>query len=195
MEHEMRMTRAIRTATLAAAATLALTVAAAPAASAGGHEHGHGHGQGVTRVVLNPDVVPVLVQDLKVRPIKPGTLTTTKRGKAVLAFPITDVQKNRVEHAGGLRFTPVGGGSLRITGFDVELKRGVLDAHTRLNGKRLGEVDIFDLGKTQRIHGKKTPCNGIAAGLYLSEEAAGALNAPQFEGVFIGNACVKPSRH
>src|SRR3712207_2590291 len=83
MEHEMRMTRAIRTATLAAAATLALTVAAAPAASAGGHGHGHGdgHGHGVTRVLLNPDVVPVLVQDLKVRPIKPGKLTTTKRGK------------------------------------------------------------------------------------------------------------------
>ena len=186
----MRTTRAIRTTTLTAAATLALTVVAAPAASAGGYRHDDG---GVTKVLLNPDVVPLLVQDLKVRPIKPGTLSTTKRGKAVLAFPITDVEADRVEHAGGLRFRPIGGGSLRITGFDVELDDGVLDAHTRLNGKRLGEVDIFDLGETQRIHGKKAGCDGIAAGLYLTEEAAGALGAPQLEGAFIGNACVQPS--
>ena len=66
---------------------------------------------------------------------------------AQVSFPITEVEKDEVEHAGGLRFTPVGGGSLRITNFEVELDDMVLEAETWLNGKKLGDVDIFELGK------------------------------------------------
>jgi hypothetical protein len=181
----MRLTRAVRTTTFTAAAALAVTVLGAPAASAGGYD------DGVTTVTLNPEVVPILVDDLAVAPVKPATITP-KGGTAVASFPITDVDEDEVGHAGGLRFTTVGGGSLRITEFEVELEEGVLDAKTRLNGARVGEVDIFDLGATKTINGKKTACDGIAAGLYLTHEAAGALGAPQYEGAFIGNACVQP---
>ena len=181
----MRTTRALVT-TVLSAGTLALGVLAAPAAGASDHSAG-----GTTTVVLNPDLLPVLVDTLKVKPIAPGQLSAPG-GVAQVSFPITEVNEEEIEHEGGLRFWTVDGGWLRITDFEIELEEGVLDAETRLKGTDLGQVDIFALGAPQAINGEIPSCDGIQAGLTLTAEAAGALGAPDFEGAFVGNACVVP---
>ncbi len=179
----MRTTRALVTTALSAGAlTLGALMAPAASASTGG----------ATTVVLNPDLVPVLVDTLKVAPIAPGELTAPG-GVAQVSFPITEVDRKEIEHRGGLQFTPVGGGSLKITRFEVNLRKGVLSAEkTRLNGKKLGEVDIFQLGAAQPINGAIPSCDGVQAGLTLTPGAAAALGAPDFAGAFVGNACVVP---
>lgn len=176
----------------ASAAVLASSVLLAPAAHADSRSWEPAEGRGATTVVLNPALVPVLVGTLKVKPIAPGALIAPG-GRAELVFPVTDVDGNVVEHSGGLQFTPVGGGSLRLTRFDVNLGTGVLDAKGRLNGKRLAErVDVFTLGPVQPISGSVPACSGTAAGLTLTAQAAGALGAPSFAGAFVGDACVIP---
>jgi hypothetical protein len=189
----MRPTRALVTTALSVG-TLALSAAIAPSAFASTDDHHPATWHhGATTVVLNPEMVPVLVDTLKVTPIRPAKLSAPG-GVAQVAFPITEVESKEIEHSGGLRFTPVGGGSLRITEFEVELDEGVLSAETRLNGKNLGEVDIFALGKAQKINGKVPSCSGVQAGLTLTAGAAAALGAPDFAGAFVGDACVVP-RH
>jgi hypothetical protein len=176
----------------ASAAVLASSVLLGPAAHADARGWEPAGERGATTVVLNPALVPVLVGTLKVRPIAPGALVAPG-GRAELVFPITHVDGNVVEHSGGLQFTPVGGGSLRLTRFDVNLGTGVLDAKGQLNGKRLaGRVDLFTLGPVQPIGGSVPACAGTAAGLTLSAQAAGALGAPSFAGAFVGDACVIP---
>ena len=179
----MRTTRALVTTALSAG-TLALGALVAPAAAASGG--------GATTVVLNPDLLPVLVDTLKVAPVKPAQLSAPG-GVAQVSFPITDVNDEEIEHSGGLKLSPVGGGRLRITDFEIELQEGVLDAETRLNGKDLGQVDIFELGEPQEINGAVPACAGVQAGLTLTAGAAEALGAPDFAGAFVGNACVVPA--
>ncbi len=183
----MRISRALVTTSLTAG-TVALSAMIAPGvASADDH-----HDLGTTTVVLNPDLLSVLVDDLKVEPIKPGMLSAPD-GVAQVSFPITEVEDDEIEHSGGLRFTPVGGGSLEITEFEVEPPDGVLEAEVELNGKELkDDVDIFTLGEPQRIDGAVPDCDGIQAGLSLTPEAAAALGAPSFSGAFVGDACVLP---
>jgi hypothetical protein len=185
----MKITRVLVTTALSAGA-LAASAVLAPAAGASDDDH---RSSGTTTVVLNPELVPVLVDTLKVKPIEPGELTAPG-GVAQVSFPITEVEDDEIEHSGGLEFTPVGGGSLKITEFEVELDDGVLSAdETKLNGKKLGEVDIFELGEAQPINGEVPSCDGIQAGLTLTPEAAAALGAPDFDGAFVGNACVVPT--
>lgn len=174
----------------ASAAALASTVFLAPAADAdAGHGDAHHH-PSATTVVLNPALVPVLVNTLKVKPIAPAQLTAPG-GVAQVSFPITDVEDDVIGHAGGLEFTPVGGGDLRLTRFDINLGTGLLDAKARLDGERLsGRVDLFALGAARPINGKLPSCAGTAAGLTLTAEAADALGAPSFAGAFVGDACV-----
>lgn len=173
------------------AGALVITVALAPGASADTRNHA-GDQEGRTTVVLNPKLVPVLTETLKVRTIRPGKLTAPG-GVAQLSFPITEVEGKVIEHAGGLSFTPVGGGSLRITNFDVNLRTGFLNAKTVLDGKRLpGRVDIFALGAPKPINGAVPKCDGTQAALTLTAGAAKALGAPSFAGAFVGDACVVP---
>ncbi|WP_369135529.1 hypothetical protein [Modestobacter sp. I12A-02662] len=180
----MRSTRAILTTTAATAGALALSVFAAPAA--GADEVG-----GVTTVVLNPDVVPVLVDDLHVGLIEPGELGDAS-GLAQLAFPITAIEDEDIRHSGGLSFTTLDGATLEITEFAIQPGDGELEAEAALDGAALeDDVDVFDLGDVQAIDGEPS-CDGVAAGLTLADEAAAALGAPELEGVFIGNACVQP---
>jgi hypothetical protein len=189
----MRPTRVLAAGVLCAGA-LATTAIVAPAASAstghsdaGDREHG-----GVTTVVLNPKLVPVLVDTLKVKPVEPATVTAP-HGVAQASFPISDIEGKVIEHRGGLRLTPVGGGSVRITQFDVDLRTGFLSAKTSVNGKRLPDrVNIFRLGPVKPINGKAPSCSGTAAGLSLTRQAAAALGAPSFAGAFVGDACVVP---
>jgi hypothetical protein len=185
----MRTTRALVTTALSAG-TLALSAAIAPSAFASTHDDHHAQWHhGMTTVVLNPDLLPVLVDTLKVAPVAPATLTAPG-GVAQVSFPITEVEKDEIEHSGGLRFTAVGGGTLKITEFEVELSDEEISADkTWLNGEQLGEVDIFDLVEAQPIKGEPS-CDGIRAGLVLTSEAAGALGAPDFTGAWVGNACV-----
>lgn len=174
----------------ASATALASTVLLAPAANAdAGRGEAHQHRKATT-VVLNPELVPVLVNTLKVKPLAPGRLTAPG-GVAQLSFPITHVEDGVVGHVGGLEFTPVGGGDLKLTRFDINLGTGLLDAKARLNGQRLpGRVDLFALGAARPINGSVPACAGTAAGLTLTEAAAKALGAPSFAGAFVGDACV-----
>jgi hypothetical protein len=181
----MRRSRLIAGALAAAAVAVPAGVGAAPAVA----DDDVG---GATTVVLNPELVPVLVDTLKVAPIAPGTLTTDG-GVAQLAFPITEVDDGVVSHKGGLSLQPVGGGDLAITNFDINTGEGVLTAEAALNGTKLeGRVPVFRLGAVQPINGATPRCDGTAAGLTLTPEAAQALNAPSFGGAFVGDACVKP---
>ncbi len=93
--------RALATTTLSAAALLAGAIAA-PAASASDDHHRTHEGGGVTTVVLDPDLLPVLVDQLQVAPIAPGELSAPG-GVAQVSFPITDVEDDEIEHSGGLR--------------------------------------------------------------------------------------------
>ncbi|HSN12575.1 MAG TPA: hypothetical protein VLS51_10755 [Propionibacteriaceae bacterium] len=185
------MTRTRTWASLAAAGALALTIATAAPAQAYDSTAGH-DGPGRTTVVLNPSLVPTLVGTLKVQALAPGRLDAPG-GVAQVSFPITRVSDGVVSHVGGLRFTPVGGGDLRITHFDVNLNTGYLTAKTRLNGAQVGRVNIFALGAVQPINGSAPACAGVAAGLTLTKDAATALGAPSFAGAFVGDACVVPS--
>ena len=186
----MRITRALVTTTLSAG-TLALGAILAPAAAASSDDDHRS--AGATTVVLDPELVPVLVETLKVEPVGTAELSAPD-GVAQVSFPITEVERDEIEHSGGLRFTPIGGGSLKITEFEVELDDGVLSAdETKLNGKKLGEVDIFVLGEAQPINGEVPSCDGTQAGLTLTAEAAAALGAPSFAGAFVGDACVVPT--
>lgn len=171
-----------------------LTATAAPASAHSTYEADRGAGR--TTVVLNPALVPTLVDTLKVRALSPGRLTAPG-GVAQVSFPITRVKGGVVSHVGGLGFTPVGGGDLRITSFDVNLNTGYLTAKARLNGAKLpGRVNIFALGPVQAINGAAPACSGVAAGLTLTADAANALGAPSFAGAFVGDACVVPAtRH
>ena len=129
----MRASRALVT-TAMTAGTVALSAMITPGVASADDHHGHWN-KGTTTVVLNPELVPVLVDTLKVAPIKPGMLSAPG-GMAQVSFPITEVEKDEIEHSGGLRFTPVGGGSLKITEFEVELDDMVLEADkTWLHGK------------------------------------------------------------
>ena len=181
-----------RTLALGLIASVALVSAtAAPASAHTTHQADDESGR--TTVVLNPALVPTLVNTLKVKALAPGRLTAPG-GLAQVSFPITRVHKGVVSHAGGLGFTPVGGGNLRITSFDVNLNTGYLTAKTRLNGTKLpGRVNIFALGPVQAINGMVPACSGVAAGLTLTADAANALGAPSFTGAFIGDACVVPA--
>lgn len=178
-------------ASFAAVGALALTAAAASPASASDTTEQDSSG-GVTTVVLNPELVPTLVNTLKVAPIAPGSLTAPG-GVAQVSFPITSDRGGVISHAGGLSFTPVGGGDLRITRFDVNLNTGYLTAKTRLNGTKVGRVNIFALGAVQPINGSAPACAGVPAGLTLTKDAANALGAPSFAGAFVGDACVVPA--
>lgn len=179
---------------VAAVGALALTTLAALAASpaSASDRNDHDSGAGSTTVVLNPDLVPTLVNTLRVAPIRPGRLSAPG-GLAQVAFPITAIKGGVISHTGGLRFTPVGGGDLRITRFDVNLNTGYLTATTRLDGTKVGRVNIFALGSVQPINGSSPTCAGVPAGLTLTKDAANALGAPSFAGAFVGDACVVPA--
>lgn len=186
----MRTTRALVTTALSAG-TLALGALVAPAAIASTGDHPTDGGAGATTVVLNPELLPVLVDTLQVTPLGRAELSTPG-GVTQVSFPITEVDDEEIEHVGGLRFSTLDGGRLRITDFEIELQENVLDAATRLNGTHLGQVDIFELGEPQPIDGEVPDCAGIQAGLTLTAGAAEALGAPDFAGAFVGNACVVP---
>lgn len=174
----------------ASVAALASSVLLAPAANADAGEGSAPRSPKATTVVLNPALVPVLVNALNVRTIAPAQLTAPG-GVAQVSFPITDVEEGVIGHVGGLEFTPLGGGDLRLTHFDINLGTGLLDAKAQLNGKRLpGRVDLFALGAPKPINGALPSCAGTAAGLTLTEAAAKALGAPSFAGAFVGDACV-----
>lgn len=185
------MLRTRSVAGLAAAGALALATAVASPASASTTDDEQGNG--TTTVVLNPALVPTLVDTLKVRTVTPGTLSAPD-GVAQVSFPITRIKGGVISHVGGLGFTPVGGGDLKITKFDVDTNTGYLTAVTRLDGKKLPDrVNIFALGPVQPINGASPACAGVPAGLTLTADAANALGAPSFAGAFIGDACVVPA--
>lgn len=187
----MPITRALATTALSAG-TLVLGVLAAPSAGASTEDHRENRSSGTTTVVLDPGLLPVLVDTLEVRPVAPAGLSAPG-GAAQVSFPITEVEDDEIEHSGGLSFTPVGGGSLRITEFEVDLGSGVLSAdETTLNGAELGEVDVFVLGEAQPVNGEVPSCDGTQAGLTLTPAAAEALGAADFAGAFVGDACVVP---
>ena len=191
----MRSTRVLAAATLCAGALTTGAIFAPSASASTPHRDADDAHRGATTVVLNPALLPVLTGTLKIAPVAPATVTAP-RGVVQASFPITEVEGQVIEHSGGLRFTPVGGGSLVITKFDVDLRTGFLDAKARLNGKRLpGRDDIFRLGPVRPINGRAPSCEGTPAGLTLTPQAASALGAPSFAGAFVGDACVVPGEH
>jgi hypothetical protein len=188
----MRSTRVLAATTLCAGALVTSAIMAPSAGASTPHRDADDGRGGVTTVVLNPALLPTLTGTLKVAPVAPATVSAP-RGVVQAAFPITEVEGKVIEHSGGLRLTPIGGGSLAITNFDVNLRTGFLDAQARLDGKQLpGRVDVFRLGPVQPIGGKAPSCEGTPAGLTLTTQAATALGAPSFAGAFVGDACVVP---
>lgn len=188
----MLRTRSVAGLAAVGALALATAVAAPASASTSGDQQGD-EGNGTTTVVLNPALVPTLVDTLKVRTVSPGMLSAPG-GVAQVSFPITGVKGGVISHVGGLEFTPVGGGDLKITKFDVDTNTGYLTAVTRLNGKKLPtRVNIFALGPVQPVNGANPSCAGVPAGLTLTQDAANALGAPSFAGAFVGDACVVPA--
>jgi hypothetical protein len=174
---------------VAAAALVALVAAAAPASASTAQRSDEN--EGTTTVVLNPAVVGTLVS-LGVAPVAPGTLTAPG-GVYQLAFPITnDPTKGLVYHSGGLNFSNASGHDVRIVRFIVNTNSGFLTASTKVDGHWVGRVRIFKLGAVKRINGTVPSCDGIAAGLSLSQTAAAALGVPSAQGLFIGDACVVP---
>jgi hypothetical protein len=170
---------------------LAASPALASGRSHGERDHHESHG-GTTTVVLNQSIVGALV-GLGVAPVKPGTLTAPG-GVYQVAFPITEIEHGKIAHRGGLEFTKAAAGDVKITKFVINTKTGLLTAKTKVNGKYVGRLPIFKLGALQEVSPGVTPaCTGIAAGLTLTPEAAGALGVPA--GLFIGDACVVPGGH
>ena len=172
--------RVTRLAAILAAVALLVSAALASSASAASR----------TVVTVNPTALPTLLA-VGVAPVAPGNLTV---GDVVQAsFPINgNLSGNRkvITHRGGLSFVPLGGGTLQITNFNIDLKRSQLTAVTVLNGDELPfRVPVFDIGATQSIAGEPA-CAGVHAGLTLTAAAAGALGAPGAAGAPIGNACV-----
>src|SRR5688572_30204527 len=70
----MRITRAVAATALTTGA-LALSAVLAPAASADDHDDHDDRSGGVTTVVLNPELVPVLVETLGVATVAPAELS------------------------------------------------------------------------------------------------------------------------
>src|SRR4051794_37427220 len=144
----MRLSRSV-----ALLATVALIVSAAFAATtASAASYG-----GRTVATVNPAALPTLLA-VGVAPIGPGNLTV---GDVVQAsFPINgNLGGNRqvIAHRGGLSFVPLGGGSLRITNFNIDLKRLQLTAVTVLNGTELPDrVPVFNIGSVQAITDEPT---------------------------------------
>ena len=149
---------------------------------------------GTTTVVLNQNLVNALV-GLGVAPVKPGTLTAPG-GTYQVAFPITKIRDGRIFHSGGLSFSKAAAGDVRITDFVVDTKKGVLTAQTSVNGKGIGRIAVFTLGAVQEVSYGVTPtCSGAAAGLTLTPTAASALLGDATATLFIGDACVVPTKH
>jgi len=189
----MKLNRRLTAAAIATVAAVSLAASPALASSGSHRERGHheSHG-GLTTVVLNQSIVGALV-DLGVAPVAPGTLTAPG-GVYQVAFPITEIEHGKIGHRGGLEFTKAAAGDVKIPKFVINTKTGLLTAKTRVNGKFVGRLPIFQLGALQEVSPGVTPtCTGVAAGLTLTPEAAGALGVPA--GLFIGDACVVPGGH
>jgi hypothetical protein len=189
----MKLNRRLTAAAIATVAAVSLAASPALASSGSHRERGHYESQGgTTTVVLNQSIVGALV-DLGVAPVAPGTLTAPG-GVYQVAFPITEIEHGKVGHRGGLEFTKAAAGDVKITKFVINTKTNLLTAKTKVNGKYVGRLPIFKLGALQEVSPGVTPaCTGIAAGLTLTPEAAGALGVPA--GLFIGDACVVPGGH
>jgi hypothetical protein len=190
----MKLNRRLTAAAIASVAAVSLAAGPALASSGEHREHGRHHEShgGTTTVVLNQSIVGALV-GLGVAPVKPGTLTAPG-GVYQVAFPITEIEHGKIAHRGGLEFTKAAAGDVKITKFVINTKTGLLTAKTKVNGKYVGRLPIFKLGATQEVSPGVTPaCTGVAAGLTLTPEAAGALGVPA--GLFIGDACVVPGGH
>lgn len=184
----MKFNRRIAAAGVAAAAVISLSAAPA-SASTWGHSD---QWPGVTTVLLNPDVVPVLV-GLGVSPVAPGTLTAPG-GVVQVAFPIIGVvHDGRIAHRGGLDFNKVNGShDVKITNFVVDTEKNVLTARAEVDGVKVGRIAVFALEAPQPINGMVPACAGVPAGLTLTSGAAAALGIPWAAGVFMGDACVVP---
>ncbi len=185
----MSKTRRTIVGAVAAAAMVVSVAAAAPASASVTHRTDEN--EGTTTVILNPAVVSTLVS-LGVAPVAPGTLTAPG-GDYQLTFPITnDPTKGLVFHSGGLDFANASGHDVRITRFVVNTNTGFLTAAAKIDGKWVGRIRVFKLGAAQPINGAVPACGGIAAGLSLTQTAAGALGVPSARGLFVGDACVVP---
>ena len=185
----MRRFRRTLIGSVAGAALVASVAAAAPASAATANRIDEN--EGTTTVVLNPAVVGTLVS-LGVSPVAPGTLTAPG-GVYQVSFPITnDPTHGLVYHSGGLDFSKATGHDVRITRFIVNTASGYLTASAKVDGHWVGRIRVFKLGASQLINGSTPSCSGIAAGLTLTQTAAGALGVPAAKGLFIGDACVVP---
>jgi hypothetical protein len=195
----MKINRRTAVGAVATAALLSTVVISAPASAHdreqgrhGSSSHHENESKGLTTVVLNQGLVPALV-GLGVAPVSPGTLTAPG-GVYQVAFPITEVEKRKIKHSGGLSFSKAAAGNVKITKFVANTKTGFLTAKTSVNGQSIGRIAVFKLGPVQETSpGVTPPCAGVAAGLSLTPAAASALLGDATATAFIGDACIVPS--
>jgi hypothetical protein len=183
-----------RAGVLIAAAAAWAVGALAVADAAPRHDRAAG---GTTTVTLNQATIGVVVNTLGLTPaaVAPGTLGIVGADLQA-AFPIRgEIRDGQIRHRGGLSLTK-GGTTLSLTRYTIDTTKGVLTARAAVNGKRVGRIELFDLGAAPA----KAGCAATAS-LALDAAAAGALvsvfglpvQPSAITGVDFGTACVAPA--
>ena len=173
---------------LAASAVIGIGVLASAAPT---FAHDGGAKQGSTIVTIDNGTLRAIVGlGLTPSAIKPGVIAANG-GVVTATFPITDIERGVIKHAGGIALTNADGTKLALTRYTI--KGATLTARATLNGKKLGRIPLFDLTNVKSF--TSGPC-AVTADLHFTSAAAGALTAvfraPDLTGVLFGSACVAP---
>jgi hypothetical protein len=172
----------------AAAIGIGMLASAAPTFASSGGFH-----QGSTIVTLDNGTLTTIV-GLGIMPsaVKPGVIDADP-GVVTATFPITEIEKGVIQHAGGIKLTK---GTTKLSLTSYYIQGATLTARASLNGMFLGRIPLFDL--TNVMSFKSRHC-AVTADLRFTSAAAGALTAvfkaPDVTGVLFGSACVAPKSH
>lgn len=157
-------------------ATAGLVAGTMPATQAAAQERAR---EGTTRVAVAPKVVKKLDRlGLQAAPTKHSSAAPFQ-GTVAFRFPVTSVSDSGqfIKHAGGVRISSPHD-AIALKRFNVKLRQGKVGAAVKVNGDRVGRVEVFTIRPSAR------PALGDVR-LTLTRAAAGAVNdtfgAPAFD--------------
>jgi len=157
-------------------ATAGLVAGTMPATQAAAQERAR---EGTTRVAVAPKVVKKLDRlGLQAAPTKHSSAAPFQ-GTVAFRFPVTSVSDSGqfIKHAGGVRISSPHD-AIALKRFNVKLRQGKVGAAVKVNGDRVGRVEVFTIRPSGR------PALGDVR-LTLTRAAAGAVNstfgAPAFD--------------